>query len=133
MKKYDNEQQLDALLQFYCTASVGKTIPITSIPNELQTPNLHKQLFTLEHHGLIAPLSVVFDNPTKPVTYKGFYSATNNGMWFYQNTSFVEQAKLQRRAKRRYDFEYFKLGYDTLIAFVSLGISVAALLVALLK
>lgn len=61
-----------------------------------------------------------------------FYCITPKGLSLVNDEGGnLEIAKRKLKEKRRFDFEYFKLGYDTLISLLALLLSIAALLISL--
>ena len=80
----------------------------------------------LNHLELCGYIEKKEGRDTYSITAKGFSLIEDEG-------GNITIAKRKRRENRRFDFEYFKLGYDTLISLLALLLSIAALIISLKK
>lgn len=119
------EKQLDNLLQFFAEKGTNVAIPIHTIPKQFHE-NLNKMLAILEQMNLVVPMQVDFGK-NAPTTFHGVLTLTPAGVYFAHNESFVENAKRKSKELKRFNFEYFTMGWDTTIAILSLIISAIAL------
>lgn len=129
MKKYDTEQRLDALLAYFAEHGVRRSVDIRYTPEHLRYSDFKELLSMLEHRGFVEPYTTTFSDG-KPTTFYSVYSVTPAGVWFVRHSGFVREAKEKYKEQKRTNFETFKMGWDTVIALVSLGISFAALFIA---
>lgn len=123
--------RLDSLLAYFASRGTGHAVPLNNLPAEFQTPELRTMLDMLAARGFVLPVTIQYDGA--PTSFHQVLAVTPAGVWFAQSSSFAAEAKHQARERRRWDFEFFKIGFDTVIAILSLLISVSALVIAALK
>lgn len=132
-KDYSFEQSLDEMLAYFASQGSHQTILASELPKRFIDEKLSDKIDTLLAYGLIVAASFDFGDNKPPVTFPGLYSVTPWGVNFSRSNSFVDIAKHQASLRRRFNLETWKIGFDTIIAILSLLISLAAILIALLK
>lgn len=130
MNDYKTEKELDQLLGYCVKQDVTKPIMIKTISAQFPDYNLATLLPMLEFRGFVIPFSCTFNGRESPDIFYSLFQVTPAAIYFVHNSSFVDSAKQKQKEKRRFNFEYFTMGWDTLIAFISLVISAIALFIA---
>lgn len=130
-KDFELEERLDELLNYFVEIGQNSAIPLHTIPSHLKTRDLPKMLSILESLQYVVPMTVDYRDGKAPVTFHQILTLTAAGVKFSHESSFVEEAKRKRKENRRFNFEYFTLGWDTVIALFSLLISGIALYVSI--
>jgi hypothetical protein len=127
MSKYDFEKQLDRLLKFFAEKGTDSLVPFNEIPSEFLSRDIHRMLNSLEYLNLVIPFSFDYKDGKGPVVFPNFYTVTPAGVHFASNSSFVENAKIKLKERRLFDFSYFTMGWNTVIAFLALVVAIIAL------
>lgn len=130
MSEYKIEKELDELLKFLVNYGTNRVIQIQEITAQFPNYNLSKMLPVLEHMALVIPFVFDFNDGKSPTKFPYLFQVTPAAIHFVQNSSFVEIAKQQQKEQRRFNFEYFTMGWDTVIAFISLVMSIISLFIA---
>jgi len=128
---YYKEQQLDQILKWFASRA-NTACQVSQIPLQISLPEKREIANILQSFGLIKPMRVEF-NSGKPVTFPDIYSITPEGVRFANFDSFVALAKRKHKEDRRFDFEYFKIGYDSIMAMLAIIISIVAFFISLKK
>ncbi len=58
---------------------------------------------------------------------------TNEGIRHIENGGYMVQAEKSQKEQKRFDFEMYKIGYDSIISLVALLLSIASIIIALKK
>lgn len=130
MNKYKFERQLDSLLLFFADRGTRRPVEINKIPSKFQDQDLEKMIDILKSLELVISLSHDFHDGKEPVEFPNILHVTSAGVMFTYNSSFVDLKKSQNKRNKILDFEYFTVGWNTLIALLSLAISIIALCVS---
>ena len=120
-------KQLDKLLMFFVERGAGSATPIDSIPVELQTNNLRDLLAILEHLKYVIPYSCDFRDGKPLVEFPNLLVTTPAGVYFALISSFTDEARIKKKERRLFNFKYFTMGWDTVIALIALIIAILAL------
>lgn len=131
MSKYEFEQELDNLLGHLVKFGVNRAYPIDAIPQEVYGHDLRQNLDILVSHGLIKYFEADFGDTKQK--FHQLILLTPVGIEFHRYQGFVSNAKRMRKENRRWNLEYWKLGYDSLIAILALILSIIALIFSLEK
>lgn len=126
--EFNLEYELDALLKYFANQGSGTVVKMKDIPSRFQNKQLSKILSILEYRGFITPYSVSYSTKKSPTIFPGLYIITSAGIYFAHNSSFVEEEKRKTKEKKLFNFQYFTLGWDTLIALAALIISILSFL-----
>jgi hypothetical protein len=126
--KYEFERQLDNLLEFFASQKDDHVTNIKEIPVKFQNNNLFKLLSSLEHLGFVIPFSFDFKDGRGPAAFPYLYTVTPAGVHFANTSSFVENAKTQKKERQLFNFKYFTMGWDTAIALLALIVAIVALI-----
>lgn len=131
MKNYQFEKELDDLLRQYCEVGTGAAVQTQTLTGYTDDKSFESKIDILKSRGLI--------KAAKLPGYMGggydrdFNVLTPEGVDFNYSTSFVEEAKKQDKANSKFAWESFKVKSETIIIFLSLLLSIIALLVAVFK
>jgi hypothetical protein len=129
MKKYELEIAADNILKYLADFGSRRAVTIQQISDELNLQNAQIILDVLIARGFVENLSHRFSG-AEPVTFCDVYCITPAGVYFATSNSFVSESKDRNRKRKFTRFEVFKMGWDTIIAIVSLIISILALITA---
>lgn len=125
MGKYQLEQKLDNLLTYMVNFGVKHATIINRLPIEFRDDNMVQMLLS---RGFIQNMTTDF--PGGPVTFPTVISVTPAGVWFAHFSGFVAEAKQKSKEQRRYNFEGWKLGWDSVVSLSALLISLFALYIS---
>lgn len=131
MDKYQFEQQLDNLLDYMLNSGLDQAFPLTHLPPNFIDKNFKQYIAILISKGFIKPLSVNFQSGSQE--FNEVVVLTPEAILFRKYSGFVAEAKQKRKEARRWNLETWKIGVDSLVAFLSLAISIIALIVSLAK
>lgn len=126
--EFNFEHELDALLKYFADRGTGTVVMMKEIPTRFHNNQLPKMITILEHRGFIAQFSQRFNAKELPTIFPDLYIVTSAGIYFSYNSSFVEEEKRKTKEKKLFNFQYFTLGWDTLIALAALIISILSFL-----
>lgn len=111
----------------FTAKSIEKTFSKISQPTKGKIWYLSEKIPAyLNHLELCGYIEKNEDREVYFITPKGYSLIEDEG-------GNIAIAKRKKRENRRFDFEYFKLGYDTVISFIALIISIFALIISLTR
>lgn len=128
MEKYQLERKLDTFLAYMVTKGPHLATRIDQLPKNIRDNNLVQMLLS---RGFIKNL--VADFPNGPASFPTVISVTHAGVWFIHFGGFVAEAKQKSKEQRRYNFEGWKLGWDSVAAILALTISLWSLYISAMK
>ena len=132
-KKYPDAFWLDIILHRYENSVNGKIgFNVKSITHEFnricqeakgglyfESKNIPIYISKLLADGNIEPLTENYK-----ITHKGLSHIMIDG-------GYLKQAERSHKETKRFDFEYFKIGYDTLVSTIALILSIIAIVMTL--
>jgi hypothetical protein len=125
---YEFEKKLDQLLDYFAKSGTHP-VQLSRLPEDSDNK---KMLSILRNRGLIEPMRTRYDNGNFIDHYNLVY-ISDAGVDFAYSSGFVIEAKKKRREQRKWNFEFWKISYDTFISIFALIISALALYIAMTK
>ena len=127
MVRYEFEQKLDAMLQYF--VDKGKTITQASkLPPDSDNDRM---VSILRHLGLIKPLVQHYQSGND-IVHNDLLCISDSGIYFHFSSSFVGEAVLKAKERKRWNIEFRKLTSDTILSVFAILISITALYFSLM-
>lgn len=125
MPRFELELKLDNLLSYFVKHGTNHLVSIHMLPFDV---DIQKMVSILSSRGFIAPPTITFDSG--PIVMHNVVSVTPAGIWFNFNSGFVKEAEQTDKEQKRFNFEYWKLGWDTIVAGLAFIISLISLYIS---